>query len=183
MKIQNPMSIYEKLNILSDAAKYDVACTSSGTKRKGDGSGMGNCTQCGICHSFSADGRCISLLKVLMTNHCVYDCKYCANRVSNDTERTAFTPRELCELTVEFYKRNYIEGLFLRNFSCVSIPDISISTSDCNWFIFSFLADSLSRIPVKRSAAITGTAMHMVTRKSLTFRDIRSFNFGNSCKK
>ena len=73
--------------------------------------------------------------------------------------------------------------LFLRNFSCVSIPDISISTSDCNWFIFSFLADSLSRIPVKRSAAITGTAMHMVTRKSLTFRDIRSFNFGNSCKK
>ena len=72
--------------------------------------------------------------------------------------------------------------LFLRNFSCVSIPDISISTSDCNWFIFSFLADSLSRIPVKRSAAITGTAMHMVTRKSLTFRDIRSFNFGNSCK-
>ena len=113
MKIQNPMSIYEKLNILSDAAKYDVACTSSGTKRKGDGSGMGNCTQCGICHSFSADGRCISLLKVLMTNHCVYDCKYCANRVSNDTERTAFTPRELCELTVEFYKRNYIEGLFL----------------------------------------------------------------------
>ena len=75
MKIQNSMSIYEKLNILSDAAKYDVACTSSGTKRKGDGSGMGNCTQCGICHSFSADGRCISLLKILFTNECIFDCK------------------------------------------------------------------------------------------------------------
>ena len=79
MKIQNPMSIYEKLNILSDAAKYDVACTSSGTKRKGDGSGIGNCTQCGICHSFSADGRCISLLKILFTNECIFDCKYCVN--------------------------------------------------------------------------------------------------------
>ena len=92
MKIQNPMSIYEKLNILSDAAKYDVACTSSGTKRKGDGSGMGNCTQCGICHSFSADSRCISLLKILFTNECIFDCKYCVNRRSNDVVRTSFTP-------------------------------------------------------------------------------------------
>ena len=113
MKIQNPMSIYEKLNILSDAAKYDVACTSSGTKRKGDGSGMGNCTQCGICHSFSADGRCISLLKILLTNECVFDCHYCVNRCSNDVPRAAFTPDEVCQLTMEFYRRNYIEGLFL----------------------------------------------------------------------
>ena len=90
MKIQNPMSIYEKLNILSDAAKYDVACTSSGTKRKGDGSGMGNCTQCGICHSFSTDGRCISLLKILFTNECIFDCKYCVNRRSNDVVEDFF---------------------------------------------------------------------------------------------
>ena len=113
MKIQNPMSIYEKLNILSDAAKYDVACTSSGTKRKGDGSGMGNCTQCGICHCFSADGRCISLLKILFTNECIFDCKYCVNRRSNDVVRTSFTPDEVCTLTMEFYRRNYIEGFFL----------------------------------------------------------------------
>lgn len=113
MELRQGLSIQEKLRILADAAKYDVACTSSGVDRKGMKGSLGNSKTCGICHSFSADGRCISLLKVLMTNHCVYDCKYCANRVSNDTERTAFTPRELCELTVEFYKRNYIEGLFL----------------------------------------------------------------------
>ena len=113
MELRQGLSIQEKLRILADAAKYDVACTSSGVDRKGMKGSLGNSKACGICHSFSADGRCISLLKVLMTNHCVYDCKYCANRVSNDTERTAFTPRELCELTVEFYKRNYIEGLFL----------------------------------------------------------------------
>lgn len=113
MELRQGLSIQEKLQILADAAKYDVACTSSGVDRKGMKGSLGNSKACGICHSFSADGRCISLLKVLLTNHCVYDCKYCANRVSNDTERTAFTPRELCELTVEFYKRNYIEGLFL----------------------------------------------------------------------
>ena len=125
MKIQNPMSIYEKLNILSDAAKYDVACTSSGTKRKGDGSGIGNCTQCGICHSFSADGRCISLLKILFTNECIFDCKYCVNRRSNDVVRTSFTPDEVCTLTMEFYRRNYIEGLFLSSGILVS-PDYTM---------------------------------------------------------
>lgn len=103
----------EKLNILADAAKYDVACTSSGSDRKGKKGALGNTKACGICHSFAADGRCISLLKILMTNHCVYDCKYCINRVSNDIPRTTFTPEEICELTIEFYKRNYIEGLFL----------------------------------------------------------------------
>ena len=125
MKIQNPMSIYEKLNILSDAAKYDVACTSSGTKRKGDGSGMGNCTQCGICHSFSADSRCISLLKILFTNECIFDCKYCVNRRSNDVVRTSFTPDEVCTLTMEFYRRNYIEGLFLSSGILIS-PDYTM---------------------------------------------------------
>lgn len=112
-KIQVQMSVYEKLQILSDAAKYDVACTSSGVDRKGDGTGMGNCRASGICHSFSADGRCISLLKILFTNECIYDCKYCINRSSNDVVRTSFTPEEVCTLTMEFYRRNYIEGLFL----------------------------------------------------------------------
>lgn len=111
--IQEKMSIYEKLQILTDAAKYDVACTSSGVERKGDGTGIGNCSKAGICHSFSADGRCISLLKILFTNECIYDCKYCVNRSSNDVIRTSFTPDEICILTMEFYRRNYIEGLFL----------------------------------------------------------------------
>lgn len=113
MKITENMSIAQKLNILSDAAKYDVACTSSGTDRKNDGTGIGNCVKSGICHSFSADGRCISLLKILFTNECIYDCKYCINRSSNDVERASFTPDEVCNLTIEFYRRNYIEGLFL----------------------------------------------------------------------
>ena len=113
MIIQEGMSIQRKLEILSIAAKYDVACTSSGVDRKGNKSGMGNSLACGICHTFSSDGRCISLLKILFTNECIFDCKYCINRSSNDVVRTSFTPRELCELTMEFYRRNYIEGLFL----------------------------------------------------------------------
>jgi len=111
--IQENLSIYDKLTILSDAAKYDVACTSSGVDRRGDGTGMGNALKGGVCHSFSADGRCISLLKILFTNECVFDCKYCANRSSNDIVRTSFTPDEVCTLLMEFYRRNYIEGLFL----------------------------------------------------------------------
>ena len=103
----------EKLEILTDSAKYDVACTSSGVERKGNGMDMGNCAQMGICHSFSSDGRCISLLKILHTNECVYDCKYCVNRCSNDVKRATFTSEEVCTLTMEFYRRNYIEGLFL----------------------------------------------------------------------
>lgn len=111
--MQTEMTLGEKLEILSDAAKYDVSCTSDGTERKGDGEGMGNCRKAGICHSFSADGRCISLLKILFTNECIYDCKYCVNRSGNDVVRTSFTPEEVCTLTMEFYRRNYIEGLFL----------------------------------------------------------------------
>ncbi len=107
------MDVFEKLKILTDAAKYDVACTSSGVDKKASPGGIGSAAACGICHSFSADGRCISLLKVLMTNVCAYDCKYCVNRSSHDTPRAAFTPRELAELTINFYRRNYIEGLFL----------------------------------------------------------------------
>lgn len=107
------MGLMEKLGILADAAKYDVACTSSGVERQGNGRDMGNCIHAGICHSFSSDGRCISLLKILMTNECIYDCKYCLNRKSNDVPRATFTPEEICTLTMEFYRRNYIEGLFL----------------------------------------------------------------------
>lgn len=109
------MNLLDKLTILTDAAKYDASCTSSGVIRGSRPGMIGNTSSsiAGCCHSFSADGRCISLLKVLMTNYCVYDCKYCVNRRSNDTRRTAFTPRELAELTVQFYRRNYIEGLFL----------------------------------------------------------------------
>ena len=113
MVIQEAMSLQEKLNILSDAAKYDVACTSSGVDRKNNGKGVGNSVASGICHTFSSDGRCISLLKILFTNECVFDCRYCVNRSSNDVVRASFTPQEVCELTMGFYRRNYIEGLFL----------------------------------------------------------------------
>ena len=105
-------SIEEKLRILSDAAKYDVSCSSSGSSRKNN-NGLGNAAINGICHSWSADGRCISLLKILMTNYCIYDCKYCINRKDNDIERAMLTPDEIVRLTINFYKRNYIEGLFL----------------------------------------------------------------------
>lgn len=113
MVIKESMTLMEKLHILSDAAKYDVACTSSGVDRRGDGKGIGNSIAAGICHSFAGDGRCISLLKILYTNECVFDCKYCINRASNDVIRASFTPEEVSRLTIEFYRRNYIEGLFL----------------------------------------------------------------------
>lgn len=116
------MEVWDKLTILADAAKYDVACTSSGSDRAGAKGSLGSCSAPGICHSFSADGRCISLLKVLFSNACSYDCKYCQSRRSNDFVRAAFTPRELAELTVAFYRRNYIEGLFLSSAVCRS-PD------------------------------------------------------------
>jgi len=113
VKKSEGMSLMDKLGILADAAKYDVSCSSSGVERKGDGTGIGNTVAGGICHSFGADGRCISLLKILFTNECIFDCKYCINRKSNDVPRASFTPDEICELTIQFYRRNYIEGLFL----------------------------------------------------------------------
>lgn len=125
MKIQQTMSMFDKLKILADAAKYDVACTSSGTQRSNDGTGTGSCTAAGICHSFSADGRCISLLKILFTNECIYDCKYCINRRSNDVPRASFSPDEICTLTMEFYRRNYIEGLFLSS-GVLQSPDYTM---------------------------------------------------------
>jgi putative DNA modification/repair radical SAM protein len=103
----------EKLEILADAAKYDVSCASSGSKRKNTKGGLGNATGMGICHTYTQDGRCVSLLKILLTNHCIFDCAYCVSRRSNDVKRAAFTVQEVVDLTINFYKRNYIEGLFL----------------------------------------------------------------------
>ena len=123
--VENRMSLMEKLGILSDAAKYDVSCSSSGVGRRGDGTGIGNTLKAGICHSFGADGRCISLLKILFTNECIYDCKYCINRRSNDVPRASFTPDEICELTIQFYRRNYIEGLFLSS-GILQSPDYTM---------------------------------------------------------
>lgn len=118
------MDIMEKLRILSDAAKYDAACTSSGVDKRAGRGGMGSAMAAGCCHSFAADGRCISLLKVLLTNVCIFDCAYCVNRCSHDTERAAFTPRELADLTMQFYRRNYIEGLFLSS-GVAGSPDVT----------------------------------------------------------
>ncbi len=103
----------EKLKILADAAKYDVSCSSSGSNRKNTPDGLGNSTGMGICHTYTQDGRCVSLLKILLTNHCIFDCAYCVSRKSNDVKRAAFTVDEVVDLTISFYKRNYIEGLFL----------------------------------------------------------------------
>ncbi|AGK95921.1 putative DNA modification/repair radical SAM protein [Clostridium pasteurianum] len=136
------MDVFDKLKILTDAAKYDVACTSSGVNREAAAGGIGNSTACGICHSFAADGRCISLLKVLMSNACAYDCKYCVNRRSNSTPRASFTPRELADLTMNFYRRNYIEGLFISsgvlknpNYTCERmIETLSILREEYRFF-------------------------------------------------
>ena len=118
-------STLEKLKILADAAKYDVSCASSGTTRGNPAKTLGTAAGWGICHSFTADGRCISLFKILMTNHCIYDCAYCSNRRTNELKRVAFTPQELAELTIEFYRRNYIEGLFLSS-GVIRNPDYTM---------------------------------------------------------
>ena len=118
------MTLKEKLIILSDSAKYDASCSSSGSTRK-NSNGVGNAAYSGICHTFSSDGRCVSLLKILMTNACIFDCKYCINRRSNDVKRALFTPEEICEITMNFYKRNYIEGLFLSS-GIIKSPDYTM---------------------------------------------------------
>ena len=107
------MDIAAKLTLLADAAKYDASCSSSGSKKSRPGKGLGSTEGGGICHSYTPDGRCISLLKILMTNYCMFDCKYCINRISSDVRRARFTTREIVDLTLDFYRRNYIEGLFL----------------------------------------------------------------------
>lgn len=118
------MDLKEKLKILADSAKYDASCSSSGSKRNNN-NGLGNTAISGICHSFASDGRCISLLKILLTNCCIFDCKYCLNRKSNNIKRAIFTPEEICEITINFYKRNYIEGLFLSS-GIIKSPDYTM---------------------------------------------------------
>ena len=125
IKVVNKMEINEKLKILADSAKYDASCSSSGSRRKNEKDGIGNGDVSGICHSWGADGRCISLLKILMTNCCMYDCKYCINRASNSVKRATFTPKEIADLTIGFYKRNYIEGLFLSS-AVIRSPDYTM---------------------------------------------------------
>lgn len=119
------MELQEKLKILADSAKYDASCSSSGSNRKSSKSGIGNTASSGICHSFASDGRCISLLKILFTNCCIFDCKYCLNRKSNNIKRTIFTPEEICTITLNFYRRNYIEGLFLSS-GIIKSPDYTM---------------------------------------------------------
>lgn len=119
------MDIIDKLKILADSAKYDVSCSSSGSKRVNSNNGTGNGAFSGICHSWASDGRCISLLKILLSNACMYDCKYCINRITNNVPRATFTPREVADLTINFYKRNYIEGLFLSS-AVIKSPDYTM---------------------------------------------------------
>src|SRR3954464_3674063 len=121
------MEISKKLSILSDAAKYDASCASSGTTKRNSrvSGGLGSTTGSGICHSYTPDGRCVSLLKILLTNFCVYDCLYCINRISSDVPRARFTPEEVVKLTLDFYRRNYIEGLFLSS-GIIRNPDYTM---------------------------------------------------------
>lgn len=125
LKIMDNDRVQKKLSILADAAKYDVSCASSGSNRKNTTKGIGNGVACGICHSFTEDGRCVSLFKILMTNSCIYDCAYCVNRRSNDLQRATFTVEEIVELTIGFYRRNYIEGLFLSS-GVIKSPDFTM---------------------------------------------------------
>ena len=119
------MTTQQKLEILADAAKYDASCASSGAKRAGAPGGLGNSDGTGICHSYTPDGRCVSLLKILLTNVCTYDCVFCVNRLSSDIQRARFTPEEVVSLTLDFYKRNYIEGLFLSS-GIIQSPDYTM---------------------------------------------------------
>ena len=159
------MELLDKLTILSDAAKYDAACTSSGVRRGFQPGKIGNTSSsiAGCCHSFSADGRCITLLKVLMTNCCVYDCKYCVNRRSNDTRRAFFTPKELADLTIQFYRRNYIEGLFLSS-GVLHSPDY---TTEQMIHALRILRQDYGFNGYIHAKAIPGTSPELVTQLGL----------------
>ena len=154
------MNIADKLEILADAAKYDVACTSSGVDRGARRGQLGNALAAGCCHSFTPDGRCISLLKVLMTNACVYDCAYCVNRTSNDVARVAFTPRELADLTISFYRRNYIEGLFVSS-GVLKSPDY---TTELLVETLRILRDEYGFRGYIHAKAVPGTSPELIDR-------------------
>lgn len=154
------MNIVEKLEILADAAKYDVACTSSGVDRGARRGQLGNAMAAGCCHSFTPDGRCISLLKVLMTNVCIYDCAYCVNRASNEVARTAFTPCELADLTISFYRRNYIEGLFVSS-GVIKGPDY---TTELMIETLRILRDEYGFRGYIHAKAVPGTSPELIDR-------------------
>ncbi len=154
------MDLLQKLGILADAAKYDVACTSSGSQRSAKRGQLGSASSAGCCHSFTPDGRCISLLKVLMSNECVYDCAYCVNRRSNEVERASFTPRELADLTIEFYRRNYIEGLFLSS-GVMHSPDY---TTELMVEAISILRDDYRFRGYIHAKAIPGASPELIER-------------------
>lgn len=154
------MELIKKLQILSAAAKYDVSCSSSGSNRKNTANGIGSAAASGICHSFTPDGRCISLLKILLTNFCIYDCTYCVNRAANDIERAAFTPEEIAELTINFYKRNYIEGLFLSSAICKS-PDYTMELLQRTLFLLRHQYKFNGYIHVK---AIPGADLQLIQK-------------------
>jgi putative DNA modification/repair radical SAM protein len=154
------MNVADKLEILADAAKYDVACTSSGLDRDAQKGKLGSTTCAGMCHSFAADGRCITLLKVLQTNVCVYDCAYCVNRSSNEIVRTAFKPRELADLTIGFYRRNYIEGLFLSS-GVIKNPDYTTELMIETLTILRLEYDFLGYIHAK---AVPGTSPDLIEK-------------------
>lgn len=157
------MDLMQKLTILADSAKYDVACTSSGADRQGKAGSLGSAVAAGCCHSFSADGRCISLLKVLMTNYCEYDCRYCVNRKSSDTVRAAFTPEELAQLTIQFYRRNYIEGLFLSS-GVLKSPDYTMELMIGTFELIRYKYDFWGYIHAK---AIPGASPGLIRRMGL----------------
>ena len=154
------MNIIEKLEILADAAKYDVACTSSGLDRSSAKGHIGNTLQAGCCHSFTPDGRCVTLLKVLMTNACIYDCAYCVNRRSNEQVRARFTPRELAELTIQFYRRNYIEGLFLSS-GIIGSPDY---TTELMCEALELLRNQYNFRGYIHAKAVAGTSPELIDR-------------------
>lgn len=158
------MDLAEKLSILADAAKYDVACTSSGVGRSSTKGGVGNASQAGCCHSFTPDGRCVTLLKVLMTNVCIYDCAYCVNRRTNESvRRTGFTPRELADLTIGFYRRNYIEGLFLSS-GVIGSPD---RTTELMIRALSILREEYRFRGYIHAKTVPGTAPELIDRLGL----------------
>ena len=154
------MDIHEKMDVLTGAAKYDVACTSSGSSRGGAGGKIGSTVSGGICHSFAADGRCISLLKVLLSNNCAYNCRYCANRASNDVPRATFSPEELAALTIAFYRRNYIEGLFLSS-GVLKNPDY---TMECMIKTLEILRGQYGFNGYVHAKAIPGASEPLITR-------------------
>ena len=157
------MDLLNKVRILADAAKFDVSCSSSGSNRQNTAGGLGNASAAGICHSWSADGRCISLLKILMTNICAYDCIYCVNRASNDVERAFLSPEEIADLTINFYRRNYIEGLFLSSAVCGS-PD---ATTELMIKALQLLREVHLFNGYIHVKAIPGTDQHLLARLGL----------------